>query len=113
MTPDRLVEYWSALDEGQTVHPKDREALPSEQFDTDLQPLPWNGPLCSAHVYILMLNPGLAPTDHAWERLPEVRKALRLNLKGDSPYIYLQSRFINRPGNEWNWGSVTGLSKPL
>jgi len=103
MSPDHLVEYWSALDR-QTVHPDDRATLsqlPHGQFAVDLQPLPWNGPLRSARVYILFLNPGLKPTDHEWERLPEVRKALRLNLKGDSPYLYLQSEFINRPGNEW------------
>src|ERR1700730_6186425 len=103
MSPDHLVEYWSALDR-QTVHPDDRATLsqlPHGQFAVDLQPLPGYGPLRSARVYILFLNPGLKPTDHEWERLPEVRKALRLNLKGDSPYLYLQSEFINRPGNEW------------
>jgi hypothetical protein len=113
MSPDRFIEYWSVLD-GQTVHPDDQAVLPPGQFAIDLQPLPWNGPLRSARTYILMLNPGLKPTDHEWERRPEVHDALRSNLGGDSPYLYLQSRFIDRPGNEWTrrWlGSDIGAAQ--
>jgi hypothetical protein len=68
MSPDHLIEYWSILD-GQTVHPDDQLVLPPGEFAIDLQPLPWNGPLRSARAYILLLNPGLNPTDHEYERL--------------------------------------------
>jgi hypothetical protein len=102
MSPDHLIEYWSVLDgQTQTVHPDDQAVLPQGQFAIDLQPLPWNGPLRSACAYILLLNPGLKPTDHEYEQRPEFREALRFNLTGNSPYLYLQSRFADRPGNDW------------
>jgi hypothetical protein len=100
MSPDHLVEYWSALDGQQTVHPDDQPILPPGQFAIDLQPLPWNGPLRSARVYILLLNPRWKPTDHEWQQQPKVRKTLRFNLTGNGPYLYLDREFCGRPGNE-------------
>jgi hypothetical protein len=104
MSPDHLIEYWSALD-GQTVHPADRETLPLEQFATSLQPLPWNGLLRSARAYILMLNPGVprdgTTRDYEYEQRREFHEALRSNLRGDSPYLYRQSRFADHPGYSW------------
>ncbi len=100
MTPDDLIVYWSSLN-GQTVHPDDRAVLPFGRFATDLQPLPWNGPLRTARAYFLLINPGLSPEDHEHELRPAFREALRLNLTGNSRYIYLQQRFEDHPGNIW------------
>ncbi len=100
MTPDDLIGYWSALN-GQTVHPDDRLMLTGGRFATDLQPLPWNGPLRTARVYILLINPSLAPEDHEWEARAIFLEALKLNLTGNSPYLYLQERFAGHPGNRW------------
>jgi len=95
MSPDHLIEYWSVLD-GQTVHPDDQAVLPPGQFAVDLEPLPWNGPLRSARAYILFINPGLppdgvSPDDYEYEQRPVFREALRFNLTGNSPYIYLHA----------------------
>jgi len=105
MSPDHLIEYWSVLD-GQTVHPDDQAVLPPGQFAVDLEPLPWNGPLRSARAYILFINPGLppdgvSPDDYEYEQRPVFREALRFNLTGNSPYIYLQCKFADHPGNRW------------
>jgi hypothetical protein len=100
MTPDDLISYWSVLN-GQTVHPNDRPAQLSSQFATDLQPLPWNGPLRTARVYVLLINPNLSDDDHEQELRPDFREALLTNLSGNSPYLYLQQRFADHPGNVW------------
>src|ERR1700722_2438920 len=92
MGPDDLIDYWSALD-GQTVHPDDSMVLPSGPFAIGLQPLPWNGPLRNARVYVLLLNPGLDDRDYEYEQRREFREALRQNLLGRGPYLYLINRF--------------------
>lgn len=100
MGPADLIDFWSALD-GQTVHPDDRLLLPPGPFATGLQPLPWNGPLRDAQIYILLLNPGLDDRDYEYEQRREFREALRQNLLGSGPYLYLLNKFADHPGSVW------------
>jgi hypothetical protein len=100
MGPDDLIDYWSALD-GQTVQPDDRSVLPPGPFAIDLQPLPWNGSLRDALVYILRLNPGWDHRDYEYEQRREFREGLRQNLLGRGPYLYLLNRFADHPGSIW------------
>jgi hypothetical protein len=64
--------------------------------------VPWAGPLKTAAVYFLFLNPGLSPEDVDYEnREPTFVDALRANLSGADPYVYLLERFCSAPGYRW------------
>ncbi|MGE5540201.1 MAG: hypothetical protein ACM30I_16415 [Gemmatimonas sp.] len=98
---DELISYWAALGD-RKVHPHDRDVVGEGHFATELVPVPWVGPIRTARVYLLFLNPGLSPHDHGYERdNAEFVAALRSNLTGGVPYVYLQNRFCDHPGYAW------------
>lgn len=100
VTADHLVAYWSQFRDG--VHPEDRCYVDDADFATDLLPVPWAGSVKAAKVYLLFLNPGLAPSDRAYERDNEqFRETLRSNLNGDGRYPYLLGRFEGHSGHRW------------
>jgi len=96
-----LFEFWSRLGEG-FVHPDDREHLRPGDFATELHPVPWAGPIETADVYLLYLNPGYSPHDLPYEQTRQDFVALlRDNLAGGAPYFYLLDRFADHPGHAW------------
>lgn len=95
-----LIDFWARAN-GAFVHPADQEHIRPGDFATGLHPVPWVGPL-SARVFVLFLNPGLAPEDKRYEEEnPEFVQALRNNLGGLSPYLYMQNRFSGHSGYGW------------
>lgn len=74
----------------------------------DLLPMPFVGNLEKAKVYLLMLNPGLAPTDYYGEyNVPGYKNALLRNLKQapESSFIFLD------PEYSWHGGYLYWHSK--
>lgn len=98
--PADFVNFWSALGSSK-VHPDDRLFMRAGDFATDLYPQPWVGPVRNARVYVLLLNPGLSPHDRAHERRVAFSEAVRFNLSGRGPYLYLLERFKDHPGGRW------------
>jgi hypothetical protein len=78
-----------------------------------LLPQPFLGDLRRASIYILLLNPGLGPTDYYGEyEVPSYRKALQANLKQrvdkDSvPFLFLDPPFAWHGGFGW-WHAKLG-----
>ncbi|GJD86911.1 hypothetical protein BHAOGJBA_0409 [Methylobacterium hispanicum] len=97
---DEFVAFWSRL-EGAGVHSDDRGQIPGNDFALGLHPVPWAGPLRSARAYILVLNPGLSEDDATQEARPAFAAALRANLAGDQPYLYLLDEHATHPGHRW------------
>ncbi len=97
---DDLVSFWTQA-EGACVHPSDVQQIGAPNFAIDLLPVPWAGPLRSAKVYLLFLNPGLSDDDRAEEAKPAFKAALQANLLGDAPYPYLLSEHSSHPGYRW------------
>lgn len=98
--PAGLVSYWSRLGNSH-VHPDDMQHVRAPDFATDLLPVPWAGPLCTAKVYFLFLNPGLTEQDRVEEARPAFKTVLRANLSGDQPYFYLMKEYASHPGHKW------------
>ncbi len=102
MTTDDLIAFWSRLGGG-TVHPNDdAKLLRDNGFETGLVPLPWNGPIKSARVFVALLNPGIDPRDLPYEQSSAAfRDRLRSNLEGRSSYVYSDERYLDHPGATW------------
>jgi hypothetical protein len=79
-------------------------------FHLGLLPHPYCGDLRNASIYILMLNPGLGPTDYYGEyNVPEYRTAILANIRqefsnGLLPFMFLDPRFSWHAGFNW-WHS--------
>lgn len=97
---DDLVGFWSRLGDA-SVHPDDVQHVSADSFALDLHPVPWAGSLRHAKVYILFLNPGLSEDDRIEEARPAFGAALRANLSGDRPYLYLMKEHSTHPGFRW------------
>jgi hypothetical protein len=81
-----------------TVGEGSRDAL-----DLTLLPDPWVGRL-EAPVVVLNLNPGRSPGDAAAHQLPEVRRAIVVNLRQEPthfPLFYLDPDLATIPGARW------------
>jgi hypothetical protein len=97
------------------VHRSWREAWQAGDFcsssDTRLHlgllPQPFFGDVRRASIYILLLNPGLGPSDYYGEyEVPEYRATLAANLKqklgkGATPFLFLDPRFAWHGGFNW------------
>ncbi len=95
--------YVADPDFGVTRHPA---------LHLDLLPMPFVGNLETASVFVLMLNPGLGPSDYFGEyRVPEYRAALRANLRQerDRPFFFLEPRYSWHGGFAYWHGKLHGL----
>jgi len=115
MTADELIAYWSCM-KGGNIHPDDVPYIDRMKFETHLHPVPWVGPLKTAKVYLLFLNPWLSQDDVDYEKSnPEFITILRNNIQdGLQPYFYLLERFNDHPGYRWArriFGSDIGESQ--
>jgi hypothetical protein len=85
------IEDWSSY-----INNPNFGAPETKQLNVDLLPMPYVGDLESATIYLLMLNPGLAPSDYYGEHMvPEYRSALLWNLRQvpGSEFIFLNPAF--------------------
>jgi hypothetical protein len=83
-----------------------------------LLPIPFIGVLGEASVFILMLNPGLAPGDYFAERIPEFRTAHLRNLRQENsheefPFFFLAPRFAWHPGFTYWQGKMHDIALAL
>lgn len=84
-----------------------------------LLPQPFFGDVRRASVYILMLNPGLGPTDYYGEyEVPAYRTALLDNLKqkfhnDKNPFLFLDPQFAWHGGFDWWHGKLAKVIECL
>jgi hypothetical protein len=101
MTQD-IFEFWSEIGPSEKIHPRDRDVLGRVTHSFDLRCLPgcFFGPLLTARIVLLYLNPGLSQADlheaddpKAQARYADCRKGRQLITD-------------DRPGFKW-WSSRT------
>jgi len=84
-----------------------------------LLPQPFCGDLRRATIYILLLNPGLGPTDYYGEyKVAPYRRALLDNLrqrcrKGSAPFLFLDPEFSWHGGFGWWHSKLAGVIQRL
>lgn len=83
-----------------------------------LLPQPFFGDIRHASIYILLLNPGLGPTDYYGEyEVPEYRATLLANLKQQFrdalPFPFLDPRFAWHGGFNWWHGKLAKVIQHL
>jgi hypothetical protein len=83
-----------------------------------LLPQPFFGNLRTATIYVLLLNPGLGPSDYYGEyKVAEYRRALLDNLKqrvhGGGPFLWLDPRFAWHGGFDWWHGKLAKVIERL
>jgi hypothetical protein len=101
-TTTELLAFWQ-LAKGRFVHPLDEPYLTSPKgLDLTLIPQPWAGPIATADIFVLHLNPGLNGAEQLYEQAnPDFRQALLDTLEGRSKYVFLDPRFASHPGHAW------------
>ncbi len=140
----QLIQLWQkcSLDTPPFILPEDIAIIPSQNLseydsfdeyisiptfgqkkDTSLHvcllPIPYVGNLQNASVFILMLNPGLSPSDyfaeHAVEQYREahVRNLRQENIKDEFPFFILDPRFAGHPGFEYWQGKFDNIAQAL
>jgi hypothetical protein len=97
-----LLAFWQ-LAKGRTVHPLDEPHLTCPRgLDLTLIPQPWAGPVATADIFVLHLNPGLDGAERLYEQTnADFREALSDTLDGHSKYLFLDPRFRSHPGHAW------------
>jgi hypothetical protein len=113
--PDKLVVYnWKSFLQDPCFGLRGDKKL-----HLGLIPQPFVGDLKRASIYILLLNPGLSPSDYYGEyRVPEFRSALLNNLKqkwpsGRTPFLFLDPRFSWHEGYKWWNEKLLGVVEEL
>jgi hypothetical protein len=114
-----LLEYWRAVPEvAPYIHPFDASELDRAGIDLErlgvfpsLFPQPWVGPIKTAKVFLLQLNPGFSGPEVEIERSNrDFQVALRENLDGDLPNLFLDDRFSSHPGRRWVESHLRGVA---
>jgi hypothetical protein len=102
---DTFLAFWRRFEVTTPpfVHPEDQSLATQGDFELSLLPLPVNGNLIEAECVVLMLNPGLDPEDHEWEKTEAFRNSIIKNLSqshtaSDHPLLYLNPAFAQHPG---------------
>jgi hypothetical protein len=116
---DALVAFWAECPtQPPYCHPADFPFLRPHFSECeragitfDLMPQPWVGPLNKAVAFILQLNPGLSGSEIETEKTNQgFRDALRANLGGELPNIFLDNRFKAHPGRDWVERKLKGVA---
>ena len=98
---DELMSFWAECDR-RNVHPRDAPFVSAERFALDLLPQPWVGPLLTADIFVLLLNPGHSGEEADYERRrPDFRDALNATRAGRQRHVFLDPRFSDHPGAAW------------
>src|SRR6218665_2135794 len=82
----------------------------------DLLPMPFVGNLSRAKVYLLMLNPGLAPTDYYGEyNVPAYKSTLHANLRQqpEATFLFLDPAFSWHGGYYYWHSKLSKLIAPV
>ena len=99
---DELLSFWAECDGRRRVHPRDAPFVSADRFALDLLPQPWVGPLLTADIFVLLLNPGHSGEEADYEqRRPDFREALAATLAGQQRHVFLDPRFSDHPGAAW------------
>ena len=110
---DRLIKFWGQeFSQPPYVHPEDSFYLDENgPFELGLLPQPWVGDLVNAKVFVLLLNPGLSGKEIEIEKENvKFRQALKTNLLGKSPNLFLDGDFHNHPGRLWMETHLKGVA---
>lgn len=119
MNSRKIIEFWGSVPErAPYLHPADAAALDLAGVNLErhgiypnLFPQPWVGPIKTAKAFILQLNPGFSGPEVEIERSSnDFREALRENLLGELPNVFLDSRFIAHPGRRWVESHLRGIA---
>ena len=96
----RLVDYWSGVSGHELIHPADQTVLTGmkHKLKTALSPNPFFGPLASAPIVLLFLNPGLRQYDTERAGLPETHNFFHRQRSGCAP---LPSSDEYEPTHSW------------
>jgi hypothetical protein len=104
-TTERLLEHWAkATPDHLHIHPDDSDALRSNNHQFELGALvgPWMGPLRTASVVLLYLNPRIHPANTGEEvksaQNSETREEMIRTLHGSAPLFSFKT---NPKGLEW------------
>lgn len=121
MTPasEQLLGFWRRMPESAPfIHPDDAAVLVRHAIDpaahgirSELFPQPWVGPIATARGFVLQLNPGYSEAETKIEKdSAEFRQALRDNLSGHTPNLFLDDRFAAHPGRRWVESHLRGVA---
>ncbi|MBI3993998.1 MAG: hypothetical protein HY342_12045 [Candidatus Lambdaproteobacteria bacterium] len=88
MTED-IFEFWSEIGRGDSVHPRDIQVMSRVdhvgKLNLDCLPACFSGPLKTARIVLLFLNPGLSERDITWATTDEGRDYYQEKRRGSQP----------------------------
>ncbi len=103
----------------ETIQAPDFCAPGDKRLHLGLLPQPFFGDVRNASIYVLLLNPGLGPSDYYGEyEVPKYRAALLANLKqrpasGVRPFLFLDPQFAWHGGFNWWHGKLAKVMERL
>jgi hypothetical protein len=99
VTPD-IFEFWSRINLGEKIHPADKTVITrgAHSFDLKCLPSPFGGPLRTAKIVLLFLNPGLSEPDYRDARTAVGKRRCFEKLSGSS---LLPTREEHEPAHKW------------
>jgi hypothetical protein len=106
ITTEDFLQFWAEAIPSLQVHPADAVMLESNRHKFALDTLvgPFMGPVCTAPVVLLALNPGLVGGEEQAEaNILEVREQMAHNLGGEAP---LPTFKTNPAGRKWTEGRL-------
>jgi hypothetical protein len=100
VTTEDFLWFWAKALPSLQIHPDDAEALKSNRHTLALDTLvgPFMGPVRTAPVVLLTLNPGFSGVEQGEAKTLAVRELMAQNLGGDAP---LPPFTYNPKGREW------------
>jgi hypothetical protein len=100
VTTADFLRFWEKAISNLHVHPDDAVALETNQHALELDTLvgPFMGPVRTAPVVLLTLNPGSSGIERHEATVPAARDEMARNLGGDAP---LPTFAVNPGGREW------------
>jgi hypothetical protein len=109
----RLVDFWNPLRDDSFVHPDDAFILDRcrHGFWLNEVPVPWTGPILTAMVFLLYLNPGLENKPEWLSGQERHRPLVRANLSGCEPnYMYHGAYRQTDGGARWLSKRLRGVA---
>jgi len=113
LTAARSMRSLVTLDSWKAAHEAEDFGAPGDRrLHLGLLPQPFFGDLQRASIFVLLLNPGIGPTDYYGEHeVPGYRNALLATLKqdfprGSIPFLFLDPQYAWHGGFEWWHGKL-------
>jgi hypothetical protein len=100
ITTDHSLKFWWKAANSLQQHPDDEAVLRTKRHHFRLDTLvgPFQGPVRTAPVVLLTLNPGWSGVEPGEAKMPKVREAMVCNLKSDAPLTWFET---NPEGLKW------------